>query len=158
MICEKNMKMFLIIILLIFFIFIAFLFFYRPDNTTVLIGTIKDLKSTLENLMLSTKEDAFVIATINGTSDFVQFSGNTKNVQLDFPLITDRQKSMEARFRTTAREMNLKVIENRGTGGEVFLDIDLKGTAAEISVVAQSFMKRFLGINQDTRMEYKLNI
>jgi hypothetical protein len=152
------MKIFLIITVLVVFIFIGFLLFYRQDDTTVLVGTIKDLESSIEKMMMSTKEDVFVIATIYGTDYFIQFSGNAKNVQLDFPQITDRQRSMETRFRTTAKEMNLKVIENRGTGGELFLDIDLKGTAAEISVVARSFIERFFNITQDTKIEYKLNI
>jgi hypothetical protein len=87
------MKIFLIITVLVVFIFIGFLLFYRQDDTTVLVGTIKDLESSIEKMMISTKEDAFVIATIYGTDDFIQFSGNAKNVQLDFPQITDRQRS-----------------------------------------------------------------
>ena len=152
------MKIVLIIIVLVVIILIAFLFLYRPDDTKVLVGTIKDLESGIEKMMLSSKKDSFVIATVHGTHDFIQFSGNTKNVQIDFPQITDRQKSMGVRFRTIAKEMNLKVIENRGTGDELFLDIDLKGTATEISGVAGTFMERFLGISQDTKVEYMLNI
>lgn len=152
------MKIVLIIIVLVVVIFVAFLFLYRPDDTIVLLGTIKDLESSIEKMMLSSKEDPFVIATIHGTDGFIQFSGNTKNVQLDYPQITDRQKSMEVRFRTVAKEMNLNVVENRGSGGELFLDIDLKGTATEISVIAGTFMERFMGISQDTKVEYRLNI
>jgi hypothetical protein len=152
------MELVLAIIVFLVIILIAFLFLYRPDNTEVLVGTTKDLENYIGIMMLSTEKYAFVIATVQGTRDFVQFSGNTKNIQLDFPLITDRQKSMEVAFRTTAKEMDLKIIENRGTGGEIFLDIDLKGTTAEISVVARTFMERFFGITQDTQIKYRLNI
>ena len=152
------MELVLAIIVFLVIILIAFLFLYRPDNTEVLVGTTKDLENYIGIMMLSTEKYAFVIATVQGTRDFVQFSGNTKNIQLDFPLITDRQKSMEVAFRTTAKEMDLKIIENRGTGGEVFLDIDFKGTTAEISVVARTFMERFFGITQDTQIKYRLNI
>ncbi|MGA3282438.1 MAG: hypothetical protein ABSD50_15830 [Smithella sp.] len=152
------MELVLAIIVFVVILLIAFLFLYQPDNTEGLVGTIKDLENYIGIMMLSTEKYAFVIATVKGTRDFVQFSGNTKNIQLDFPLITDRQKSMEAAFRTTAKEMDLKIIENQGTGGETFLDIDLKGTTAEISAVARTFMERFFGITQDTKIKYRLNI
>jgi hypothetical protein len=152
------MELVLAIIVFVVILLIAFLFLYQPDNTEGLVGTIKDLENYIGIMMLSTEKYAFVIATVKGTRDFVQFSGNTKNIQLDFPLITDRQKSMEAAFRTTAKEMDLKIIENRGTGGDVFLDIDLKGTTAEISAVARTFMEKFFGITQDTKIKYRLNI
>ena len=148
----------IVFVVIVLIAFLAFLFLYRPDNTEDLAGTIKDLENYIGIMMLSAEKYAFVIATVQRTKDFVQFSGNTKNIQLDFPLITDRQKNMEAAFRTTAKEMDLKIIENRGTGGETFLDIDLKGTTAEISLVARTFMERFLGITQDTKIKYRLNI
>jgi hypothetical protein len=148
----------IVFVVIILIALVTFLFLYRPDNTEVVAGTTKDLENYIGIMMLSAEKYAFVIATVKGTRDFVQFSGNTKNIQLDFPLITDRQKSMEAAFRTTAKDMDLKIIENRGTGGETFLDINLKGTAAEISVVARTFMERFFGITQDTKIKYRLNI
>jgi len=148
----------IVFVVIILIASVAFLFLYRPDNTEDLAGTIKDLENYIGIMMLSAEKYAFVVATVKGTRDFVQFSGNTKNIRLDYPLITDRQKSMEAAFRTTAKEMNLKVIENRGIGGEVFLDIDLKGSTAEISAVARTFMERFFGITQDTKIKYRLNI
>jgi hypothetical protein len=152
------MELALAIIVFVVIVLVAFLFLYQPDNTEDLVGTTKDLENYIGIMMLSAEKYAFVIATVKGTRDFVQFSGNTKNIRLDFPLITDRQKSMEVAFRTTAKEMDLKIIENRGTGGEVFLDIDLKGTTAEISVAARTFMERFFGITQDTKIKYRLNI
>jgi|GEM_PF-2566033 hypothetical protein len=152
------MEFVLAIIVFVVIILITFLFLYRPDNTEALVGTAKDLENFIGIMMLSTEKYAFVIATVKGTRDFVQFSGNTKNIRLDFPLITNRQKSMEAAFRTTAKEMDLKIIENRGTGGEAFLDIDFKRTTAEISVVARTFMERFFGITQNTKIKYRLNI
>ena len=152
------MELALAIIVFVVIVLVAFLFLYQPDNTEDLVGTTKDLENYIGIMMLSAEKYAFVIATVKGTRDFVQFSGNTKNIRLDFPLITDRQKSMEAAFRTTAKEMDLKIIENRGTGGEVFLDIDLKGTITEISVAARTFMERFFSITQDTKIKYRLNI
>jgi hypothetical protein len=152
------MKMILIIAVIVVVIIVAFLFLYRPDSTRVTAGTIKDLEGNIGQMMISTEKHPFVIAIVQGTNDFVQFSGDTKSIELDFPLVTDRQKSMEEKFRSMAKSMNLEAIERRGTGGELFLDIGLKGTAAEVSIVARAFMEKFLGIDQNTRIEYRLNI
>lgn len=86
-------------------------------------------------MMESSKKRAFVIAKAHGTNDFVRFSNYMKSVELHFPLMSDRQKNMEETFTSIAKEMNLKVAKRRA-GGEAFLDIYLKGTAAEVSATA----------------------
>ena len=152
--------MILIIVIPVVVIIVAFLLLYRrPDTTKGIVGTIKDLEGHLGQMMMrGSEKHAFVIAIVQGTNDFVQFSGDTDSIELDFPLVTDRQKSMEEKFRSAAKSMNLEVIDNRGTGSNLFLDIDLKGTAAEVSVVVRAFIEKFLEIDQNTGMEYRLNI
>lgn len=99
-----------------------------------------------------------MIAKVHGTNDFIRFNSDTKSVELDFPLVSDRQQSMEEAFRSIAKEMNLKVVENRRTAGQTFLDIYIKGTSAEISVVGQTFIEKFFKVNQDTKIEYELDV
>ena len=48
------------------------------------------------------------------TEDFIQFFGNDKRVQFDFPLVAKRQKELEIQFSACAKELNLQVIENKG--------------------------------------------
>ena len=137
---------------------IVFFYFKRSDDTTTLPGTMKDLEDSIAKMMQSTKKRPLVIAKVHGTNDFVRFNSDTKSVELEFPLASDRQKNMEEAFRAIAKEMNLKVVENRKTGGQTFLDIYLKGTAAEISATGQTFIEKFFEINQDTKIEYELNV
>lgn len=136
-----------IIIVLIVFALITFVFLKRSGDTTALLGTTKDLEDSIAKMMQSTKKHAFVIAKVHGTNDFIRFNSDTKSVELDFPLVSDRQQSMEEAFRSIAKEMNLKVVENRRTAGQTFLDIYIKGTSAEISVVGQTFIEKFFKVN-----------
>jgi hypothetical protein len=151
------MKIAIIIFALVLVAFFIFIFLRRPDDTMTSIGSIDDLKSIIEKIMKSTKEDAFLIAKVHETSDFIQFTGDAEGVQLDFPLITDRQRSMEAAFRSVAKKLNLQIVENRGSGGDTFLDIDIKGNAAEVAVIAKIFMEKLFGANRSTKIEYELN-
>ncbi len=92
-----------------------------------------------------------------GWRNRIQFTGDAKGVQFDFPLVTDRQKSMESTFRSIAKELNLEVVENRGSGGDMFIGIDIKGTAAEIAVIARAFMEKLFRANRGTKIDYELN-
>ena len=151
------MKIAIIIFVLIVASLFIFIFLKRSDDTTTWVGNVDEIESNIEKIMRSTKKDAFLVAKVRGTSDFIQFTGDAKGVQLDFPLITDRQKSMESAFRSIAKELNLEIVENAGSGGDTFLDIDIKGTAAEIAVIGRTFMENLFRVNQSTKIEYELN-
>jgi hypothetical protein len=151
------MKIAIIIFALVLIAFFIFIFSKRSDDTTTSVGSIDDIENNIEKIMRSTKKDAFLIAKVHGTSDFIQFTGDAKGVQLDFPLVTDRQKSMETAFRSVAKELNLEIVGNRGSGGQNFLDIDIKGTTAEITVIARTLMEKLFRVNQNTKIEYELN-
>ncbi len=134
------------------------LFFSLNDHdTTVSVGSIDDIEKNIEKLMRSSKEAAFLIATVHGTDDYVQFTADAKSVQLDFPLITDRQKSLEMAFRSVSKELGLEIMENSGSGGEKFLDITIEGTATEIAVVAASLMKKLFRIDRNEKIRYESN-
>ena len=147
-----------IIIALIIVGLIIFIFLKRSDDTTALSGTTKDLEDSIAKMVQSTRKHPFVIAKVHGTNDFVRFNCGMKGVELDFPLVSDRQKSMEGTFRSIAKKMNLKVVEKRKSGDRTFLDIYMKGTSAEISAAAQTFIEKLFSINQDTKIEYELNV
>jgi hypothetical protein len=143
-------------VLIALFLFIL-LFLKQSDDTTVSVGSIDDIESNIEKLMRSGEEDAFLIATVHGTGDYVQFTADAKSVQLDFPLITDRQKSLEMAFRSVSKGLGLEVMENSGSGGEKFLDVTIEGTAAEIAVVAASLMKKLFRIDQNEKIGCESN-
>jgi hypothetical protein len=151
------MKILIIIFALVLVSLAIFLLSSRPNDTATSVGSIDDIESNIEKMMRSSKQDAFLIVTVYGTSDFIQFTGDAKSVQLDFPLVTDEQKSMETAFRSVAKELNLNTVENRA-GDEIFLDIDIKGTAAEISIIAKALIIKLFMVNQNTKIEYEANV
>ena len=113
------------------------------------------LQAHIERLMVSPRPDSFVIVTVKGTGDFIQFTGDQTGVQLDFPIITARQKTKEQRFRETARKQGLAVIESKGSDGSRFLDINIEGSPSEVSRVARAFAAEFLDVTDDSDLEYK---
>ncbi len=108
--------------------------------------------------MQSTNEYSFLIIKIQGTYDFIQFTGDTKGVQLNFPLITEEQKQHEAAFNNVSKKLNLKVIENKGSDGSRFLDIDINGNANEISNTIKSFIKNLFNVDQSTSLEFEYDL
>jgi len=121
-------------------------------------GTVDDIQTTIEKLMKSQKDDAFLIITIQGTEDFIQLTGDINGVQLDFPLITSRQNELETYFWKAAEDLDLKVVENKGSDGSRFLDIDINGNASNVSDLVKTFISNFLSVNRGTKLEFEVNI
>ena len=114
----------------------------RPDSR-------QHLEDLVRRLMHSTSDDAFLVVGVENSEDFLQMTGGPAGVQLDFPMITDRQKSLESRIRETAARQGLSVQENRGTG-DLFLDIDISGEPAHIAAVCRRFMSEVYGATGGT--------
>ena len=113
------------------------------------------LEAHMEGLMASTRGDSFLIVTVKGTEDFIQFTGHPGGVQLDFPVITNPQKILEPRFYETAKKLGLAVVENPGSGGSRFLDIDIKGSPSEVAQVTRAFLAEFLNVTDDSALEFQ---
>ena len=151
------MKIGIIIFTSILIALLLFILLKRSHDSTISVGSIDDIERNMLALMTSGKEGAFLIVTVQGTNDFIQFTSDASSVQLDFPLVTERQKSLEMIFRSAAKGLDLEIVENRGSGGEIFLDITMKGTAAEIAVIARALMEKLFTINQGVKIQYELD-
>ena len=152
------MKITIITFTLILIAFLAFKFLSKSNDSVTSIGNVDSIESIIINLMKSTNEYAFLIIKIHGTEDFIQFTGDAKGVQLDLPLITDRQKDLESAFRSAVNELNLKVIENKGSDGSRFLDIDLNGNAFEITNIVKIFIEKLFNVNSSTKLVFEYDI
>jgi len=119
-------------------------------------GTVDDIPINIEKLMKSKKDDAFLIIKVQGTGDFIQFTGDIDGIQLDFPLITSKQKKRETDFWGAARDLNLDVFENKGSDGSRFLDIDINGSTSAVSDIVTLFIARFLSVTKDTALEFEI--
>ena len=152
------MKISIIIFAAVLIVFLIFKFLSKSNDSITTIGGIDTIESLIANLMKSTNEYAFLIINIHGTEDFIQFTGDAKGVQLDLPLITDTQKALASTFRSVGSELNLKVIENKGSDGSNFLDIDLNGNASEITKIVKKFIGKLFSVNENTKLVFEYNI
>ncbi len=97
----------------------------------------------------------FLIIGLSGTEDFLQLTATPQSAQIDFPLITARQRSLEPKIQQIAAELKLDFYETRGSDGSRFLDCDLKGTAREIADACRELLTRVFGISEDRRLTFK---
>ena len=152
------MKIFIVIIAII--ILGVFLLMRSKQNQEIpkIQGSLKDIEENLSKLMVSNNDHAFLIVEVFGTEDFIQFSRDHKGVQLDFPLVTDRQKKMEEKIRQSAKNQNIAIIENKGSDGSRFLDIDIDGSPSEIAEISKGLLKNIYGVNESTTLMFQLEI
>lgn len=152
------MKITLILIVLILIAFFSFNFLSKSNDSVTSIGNVENIENIIENLMKSTNEYAYLIIKIQDSEDFIQFTGDAKGVQLDLPLITVRQKELETAFWHVGKDLNLKVVENKGSDGSRFLDIDLNGNAFEITNIVKIFIEKLFNVNSSTKLVFEYDI
>jgi hypothetical protein len=112
------------------------------------------LDDLIRRLMNSKKDGAFLIVGVQGSEDFLQMTSVSTRVQLDFPLITDRQQSLESNIRRAAANQKLIVKEQRGSDDSRFLDIDIDGEPTHIAAVCRRFMEQVYGASE-ARFRYE---
>ena len=147
------MSKILLAVIVLSILLVAFRSFRRNESddrpSRLLPDSSRHLEDLVRRLMHSTSDDAFLVVGVENSEDFLQMTGGPAGVQLDFPMITDRQKSLESRIRETAARQGLSVQENRGTG-DLFLDIDISGEPAHIAAVCRRFMSEVYGATGGT--------
>jgi hypothetical protein len=125
-----------------------------PRRTHRIRGTVAELEPRISNLMRSGRQ-TFLIVRIAGTKDFLQLTATPESAQIDFPLITDRQRELESRIREAASEFRLDFRETRGSDGSRFLDCDLTATPAEIARVSRQLLSRVFSMSEDARLAFE---
>ena len=114
-----------------------------------------NIRGYVDRLMRSGDESAFLIITISGSEDFLQLTGDAKGVQLDFPMITDRQQSLESMIREIAWREGRTIEENQGDGGDRFLDISVEGTPTEVAANCERFLRDVFGAGEDAELIFE---
>lgn len=113
-----------------------------------------ELRDYVERLMRSTWDGAFLVVTVEGSEDFVQMTAGEEGVQIDFPLVTARQRGFESKIRATAEGEGLAVEENVGSDGARFLDMYLAKDADAVARACRAFLREVFGAREDTRLEF----
>jgi hypothetical protein len=124
-----------------------------PRRTHRIRGTVAELEPRISHLMRSGRQ-TFLIVRIAGTKDFLQLTATPESAQIDFPLVTQRQRELEPRIREAASELRLDFRETRGSDGSRFLDCDLRATPAEIARVSRQLLFRVFGMSEDARLAF----
>jgi hypothetical protein len=114
-----------------------------------------EIEHYIDRLMSANDDGAFLIISVAGAVDFLQLTGDARGAQIDFPLITDRQRSLEQRIRLAAERVGLPVVENRGGGSDRFLDINVEGTAAEVARVCRALLYDVFGASEGAELEFE---
>jgi hypothetical protein len=105
--------------------------------------------------LLMRSPDKFLAITVAGTDDFLQVTATSDSAQIDFPLITERQRSFEPKILQAARELGLDFHEARGSDGSRFLDCDFTGTSGEIADACRKLLIHVYGISDSTPLLFE---
>jgi len=118
-------------------------------------GRVFDLPSYVDRLMRASDSYAFLVVTIAGTDDFIQLSGGPTGVQLDFPLVSSRQCSLETRIREAAASARLPLVENTGSNGARFLDLYLDGDAQSLAASCSQMLRQVFNVSGDSQLIFE---
>jgi hypothetical protein len=116
-----------------------------------------DLVSAFRGLAESRASDAFLVVTVRATGDFIQFTAAAGAVQLDFPLITPRQRQLQRKLEEACAELGLTRTVNSGTDGSRFLDYDIDGAPEEIAETVRALLRRVFAVNSELELSLTAN-
>ena len=122
------------------------------------IGTIENIQPIVEKLLASRKVDNFVIINNVGTEDFFQMQVYEEGAQIDFPIVTERQKFLESKIRKAVVDRNRTIAENPGSDGSNFIDVDVEKDVQVITQLSIYFLKSIFNASDSTKLEFQLNI
>jgi hypothetical protein len=107
------------------------------------------------SLLMRSPDQKFLIVGIAGTEDFIQLIVAPDRAQIDFPLITERQRSLEPRILQVAGQLHFDFYETRGSNGGRFLDCDFVGSSREIADTCRKLLIHVYGISDTTPLTFE---
>lgn len=137
----------------VMFAVLAWVLFGRAAAPAPIRGTSSDLPKYLAALH-SAPEGAWLRVHVVGGEDFLQFSAGDGVVQMDLPVVTNRQKQVAGEYRRVAESLNLSVQETVGTDGSLFLDIDLGGSPSQMANAVKQMLTALYGVDGQTVLEF----
>ena len=131
---------------------IAFLVFVlRSSTATTIVGTSKDILQYLSELQFAQDDDAFLVVTLRGTPDFIQFKYSNGQFEIDFPLVSERQQSFEERIKSACSDIGLKI---QVSDDSQFLDIYENSTAEKIAESVIRIFQEVYGATSSDQYEF----
>ena len=118
----------------------------RPANSKI--------ETSLDDLAphfarLAANEVPSLIVAVRNTGEFLQFSGQSGQIQLDLPLITQEQQNLEPMLLAALISRGLEPYVTIGSDGARFLDADLNGTPDQIATLVSSVFQEVFRLQAD---------
>lgn len=105
--------------------------------------------------MRSKDPHAYVIIEIAHSEDFMQLSGDASCVQVDFPQITPRQRSFQESIRGVASREGLEMVENYGSDGSRFLDLNVNGEWRAVAAISSKILREVYNVSGDAELIFQ---
>jgi len=118
----------------------------RPSPSTNIKnqGSLSEAPRYLEALLKSQDSDSYVIITHEASGHFLQFSPGENIIQMDFPVITKKQRDKSDVIKESCSKLGLVLKVTNGTDGSMFYDWDMSGTPEEMcKIIIQVFSEAF---------------
>jgi len=135
-------------------VLILLAYFVWPRSNYSETGQVSELSKYFDLLQNSTPSYNTLIISAETTKDFLQFSRYENNIELDFPLVTEKQKALEMKFREACERLSLTVRETSGTDGARFLDVDLPSDISERVKITEKILTDVFGINENGELKF----
>lgn len=152
---RAMIKIGITIIVLVVLGFVVYSSMNRTEETDPVKGSLNDVERFISGLMSAEGENGVLIITLSGTTKFVQFNGSRKGVQMDFPLVTDEQKTRRDSILAAAKSLGLVHVLNKGSDGAEFIDFNLTDTAPAISKTIRDMLSQLYEANEATEFEFQ---
>jgi hypothetical protein len=118
-------------------------------------GRVFEIPGYVDRLMRSGNEYAFLIISIAHSDNFLQMTGDESGVQLDFPMVSPRQQTFEEKIRAAASRERLDVIENFGSDGSRFLDVNINGESQHVAAICSKLLREVFSVSGETELIFE---
>ena len=118
-------------------------------------GFVFEIPVYVDRLMKSGDEHAFLTIEIAHSKDFVQLTASAESAQLDFPMVTSDQRKYERKVKDFAAAEGLTIVENYGSDGSLFLDIEVEGTSQKVAAICSKMLRGVFGVSGSTDLIFQ---
>jgi len=130
------------------------IYLFAPRKKVVEKGFFHDLPNKFNVLLNSKPKVSTIIVAISGTEDFIQFSFDDEKVEMDYPVITPRQKELSPKFREICSQSGYQVREITGSDGAKFLDISVSSDSEDLVIISKRILTNLFGAKDDTKLKF----
>lgn len=127
-----------------------------PRSKIVKKGGFSNLEHQFNCLINGQPKVRNLIVEVNGTSDFIQFSHFRDHVQVDFPLVTERQKSLRDKYQGEVQKMGYSAEISKGSDGASFLDFDVPADPGNVAEICATLLKRTFELTGNEKLKMVL--